>query len=102
MSTAAADKRPVQVVILNQPYTLLTKGDPNEVQILADSVNELMQSIAAKSTSADSTRVAVLACLHLADKLRSLEQDLATLKARISKKTEEFTGLLEQAIEPKR
>jgi cell division protein ZapA len=102
MSTAAADKHPVQVVILNQPYTLLTKGDPHEVQELADSVNELMQSIAAKSTSADSTRVAVLACLHLADKLRSLEQDLATLKARISKKTEEFTGLLEQAIEPKR
>ena len=60
-----------------------------------------MQSIARKSTSADSTRIAVLACLHLADKLRSVEQDLANLKDTIDRKSEEFTGLLEQVFESK-
>jgi hypothetical protein len=41
----------------------------------------------------------VLACLHLADRLNSLEQDLARLKDRVDRKSEEFSVLLEQAIE---
>lgn len=93
------EKHPVRVTILNQPYTLLATGNAREVEELAQSVDELMLSIAAKSPSADSTRIAVLACLHLADKLRSLEQDLAHLKARVERKSEEFSVLLEQALQ---
>ena len=96
---AVPEKRPVRVSILSQPYTLLASGDPREVEQLAQSVDELMLSIAAKAPNADSTRIAVMACLHLADKLRSLEQDLASLKARIDRKTEEFAGLLAQALD---
>jgi len=93
------EKRPVRVTILSQSYTLLTAGDPREVEELARSVDELMLSIAGKSPNADSTRIAVMACLHLADRLHSLEQDLSRLKARVDRKSEEFAGLLEQAIE---
>jgi cell division protein ZapA len=93
------DKRPVRVTILNQPYTLLAGEDPREVQELAQSVDELLHSIASKATSADSTRVAVLACLHLADRLHALERDLTTLKERVGRKTEEFAGLLARALE---
>jgi cell division protein ZapA len=93
------EKHPVRVTILNQPYTLLAGEDPREVEALAHSVDELLHSIAAKAATADSTRVAVLACLHLADRLRSLEQDLNHLKERIGRKTEEFAGLLERALE---
>jgi cell division protein ZapA len=93
------DKQQVRVTILNQPYTLLARGDPREVEQLAQSVDELMISIAAKAPSADSARVAVLACLHLADRLHSLEQDLASLKERVGRKSEEFAALLEQAFE---
>jgi cell division protein ZapA len=93
------DKRPVRVTILNQPYTLLAGEDAREVEELAHSVDELLHSIASKAPSADTTRVAVLACLHLADRLRTLEQDLSSLKERVGRKTEEFAGLLERAIE---
>ena len=93
------EKRPVRVTILNQPYTLLAGEDPREVEALAQSVDELLHSIAAKASTADSTRVAVLACLHLADRLHALEQDLTGLKERIGRKSEEFAGLLEQALE---
>jgi cell division protein ZapA len=93
------EKHPVRVTILNQPYTLLAGEDPREVEALAHSVDELLHSIAAKATTADSTRVAVLACLHLADRLRTLEHDLNQLKERIGRKTEEFAGLLERALE---
>jgi cell division protein ZapA len=101
MDSAPASKQPVRVTILSQSYTLLAKGDPREVEELAQSVDELMTSIAAKAPNADATRVAVLACLHLADKLRSLEADLTTLKERVGRKSEEFAALLEQAFEPR-
>ena len=102
MDTSASDKsdkHPVRVTILSQSFTLLAKGDPREVERLAQSVDELMSSIAAKAPNADSTRVAVLACLHLADRLHSLEQDLAALKERIGRKSEEFAAMLEQAFD---
>ena len=99
MESSTPDKQPVRVTILSRTYTLLATGDPRETEEVAASVNELMLSIAAKAPNADSTRIAVMACLHLADKLRGLEQDLASLKARIDRKTEEFAGLLAQALE---
>jgi hypothetical protein len=37
--------------------------------------------------------------MHLADRLHSLEQDLNQLKERVDRKSEEFAGLLEQALE---
>jgi len=93
------EKHPVRVTILNQPYTLLAGEDAREVQELAQSVDELLHSISAKAPNADATRVAVLACLHLADRLHALEQDLTNLKERVGRKTEEFAGLLGRALE---
>jgi cell division protein ZapA len=95
---ATPEKRPVRVTILSQSYTLLTAGDPREVEQLARGVDELMLSIAGKSPNADSTRIAVLACLHLADRLHSLEQDLSRLKERVDRKSVEFAGLLDQVL----
>jgi cell division protein ZapA len=57
-----------------------------------------MLSIASRAPNADSTHIAVLACLHLADKLRTLENDLSSLKERVDRKTGEFAALLDQLI----
>lgn len=94
------EKQPVRVTIFHQPYTLLTT-DPQALQELADSVDQLMSAIAARSASADSLRVAVLACLHLADRLRSLEGELGDLRRRVDQKSEQFRLLLEQALDDK-
>ena len=98
MESSTPDRQPVRVTILSRPYTLLATGDPREVEEVAASVNDLMLSIAAKAPSADSTRIAVLACLHLTDKLRALERDLDRLKQRVDSKSVEFAGLLEQLL----
>ena len=98
MESSTPERQPVRVTILSRPYTLLATGDPREVEEVAASVNDLMLSIAAKAPSADSTRIAVLACLHLADKLRALERDLDHLKQRVDSKSVEFAGLLEQLL----
>jgi cell division protein ZapA len=99
VAATTPEKRSVRVTILSQSYTLLTAGDPREVEEQAHNVDELMLSIAGKSPNADSTRIAVLACLHLADRLHSLQTDLSDLKQRVERKSEEFAGLLEQALE---
>ncbi|HMD71459.1 MAG TPA: cell division protein ZapA [Bryobacteraceae bacterium] len=92
------DKQPVRVTILSRSYLLRRSGDPQEVERVAASVNELMLNIASRSPNADSTHIAVLACLHLADKLRQLEAELSRFRERVDRKSEEFAGLLEQLI----
>lgn len=92
------EKQAVRVTILSRPYVLRTSDDPSEVEALAASVNDLMLSIAQRAPNADSTHIAVLACLHLADQLRMLEHDLAALKERVHRKSGEFAALLDQLI----
>jgi cell division protein ZapA len=65
---------------------------------VAASVDELMLNIASRAPNADSTHIAVLACMHLADRLRQLERELGDFKDRVDRKSEEFAGMLEQLI----
>jgi|YNPBryunderm2012_1023409.scaffolds.fasta_scaffold01193_12 cell division protein ZapA len=98
MSGGPAAKRPVHVTILDQSYTLLTAADEREVQELAETVNDLMTTIAAHSPKADNLRIAVLACLHLADRLRALQRELDEFRRRVDQKTRTFGLLLEELI----
>jgi cell division protein ZapA len=88
-------KLPVRVTIFNQSYTLLADGDPGEVETVAHEIDELMVNIANRAGTGDSTRVAVLACLHLADKLRSTEAQLRSME----NKSARIAGILEQALD---
>lgn len=90
------DKRSVRVTIYNQSYTLSTTGDPADIEELAHSIDDLMRSIASRAGNVDSTRAAVLTCLHLADKLRTLEQENAEHKRKVSSKHQKLAGLLDQ------
>jgi cell division protein ZapA len=87
-------KQPVRVHIFNQTYTLLADNGSAEVQEIAHRVDELMVSIAGQSSSGDSTRVAVLACIHLADKLREAEKKLRAFED----KSAAISSLLEDAL----
>ena len=98
METSNPEKQAVRVTILSRPYTLRTSGDPKEVEEVAANVDELMLTIASRAPNADSTHIAVLACMHLADKLRRLERDLTALKERVDRKSGEYAGMLEQLI----
>src|SRR5215470_8867801 len=98
METSGPEKQPVRVTILSRPYTLLASGDPREVEEVAASVDALMLSIAAKAPNADSTRIAVLACLHLADKLRLLEKEVEELRQRKDSRSAEYAAMLERLI----
>lgn len=93
-----AEKKHVRVTIFNQTYTIVTSGDPAETEELARRVDELMYSIAKRAGNVDAGRAAVLACLHLADQLRTLQGELAGLKERVDSKSREFSVLLDQVV----
>jgi cell division protein ZapA len=92
------ERNTVRVTIFNQTYTLAAVGEPAEVESLAHSIDELMTSIAQRAGNADGNRVAVLACLHLADRLRSMELELSQLKTRVDEKSRQFSLLLDSAM----
>jgi cell division protein ZapA len=99
MDSAGSEKKPVRVTIFNQSYTLRASGDPRETEDLAKFVDGLMDSIASKTGDSEASRVAVLACLHLADRLRALEGQLTELKQRVDEKSEEFSLLLDRVLD---
>ena len=98
MENVTPEKQTVRVTILSRPYSLRTSGNPRDVEEVASTVNDLMLSIAGKSPDADSTRIAVLAALHFADKVRSLEQDLDAARRRLDDQTGRVTGMIDRLI----
>jgi cell division protein ZapA (FtsZ GTPase activity inhibitor) len=97
----AADKakqQHVRVNIFNQPYTVVAAGDPKDTIELAHEVDELMSQIARYAGNLDATRTAVLACLHFADRLRTIERQLTTLRESVDHRTRTITELLDQVI----
>jgi len=73
----------------------MVDSDPREVQEIAREVDDLMASIASRNSSVDSTRVAVLACLHLADKLHAAEKQLRLFEDKSGR----IATLLEEALD---
>lgn len=98
MDTPDTEKQVVRVTIFNQTYALSTSGDPQETMALAHDIDELMSSIARRAGNLDSARTAVLACLHLADRLRTAEKQLGTLRHTVQDKSRDFALLLDKAF----
>jgi cell division protein ZapA len=98
MDTPDAPKEIVRVTIFNQSYSVSTSGDPRDTEELAQEIDELMSAIARRAGNLDSTRTAVLACLHLADRLRTAERQLAMLRDSVDHKSRDLGSLLDQAF----
>ena len=98
MESPPPEKQTVRVTILNRQYTLRAAGDPRDIERMAAQLDDLMLAIAAKAPSADSTHIAVLACLHLADKLNALEREMETLRRSVNRTSDKCRGMIEELI----
>ncbi len=98
MDVPDSPRQIVRVNIFNQSYSVTTSGNSDDMQALAYQVDDLMSSIARRAGNLDTTRTAVLACLHLADRLRAAERELGALKETITHKSRDFALLLDQAL----
>src|SRR6059058_4810933 len=92
------EKQPVRLSIFNQTFTLRVAGDPEQIHRAANEVDELMAAIA-KSGNVDSFRVAILACLHLQDRVFQLEAELDQIHSRVADRTRELATLLDGVVE---
>jgi cell division protein ZapA len=95
----SAAPKTVRVTIFHQQYTVTATDDSGDIEALAQEVDELMTAIAQRAGNTDASRIAVLACLHLADRQRTIERELAALKSSIHDKSRHFSMLLDRAIE---
>lgn len=98
MESPPPEKQTVRVTILNRQYTLRAAGDPADIERTAAQLDDLMLAIAAKAPNADSTHIAVLACLHVADKLTTLERELDSLRRSVNQQSEKCRGMIEELI----
>jgi cell division protein ZapA len=91
------DKQPVRLSIFNQTFTLRVSGDTDEILRAANDVDELMSQIA-KSGNMETFRIAILACLHLQDRIYTLENELTQLRSSVSSQTSRLTELLDGVV----
>lgn len=92
----------VQVEIAGRTYTLRGHRDVKSVRRLAAMVDERMSSIAAHTATPDTTRVAILAALNIADELhkaRSQASPPATTPAcKHESRDEDLCRILDAAL----
>jgi cell division protein ZapA len=88
----------VAVDIYDQVYHL--RGtDPEHVKALAAMVDAKMRAVAARSSTVDSLRVAVLAALNLADELSVLRE---RLQSNVDPRAAELSSLLDAVLAEER
>jgi len=92
------DKQPVRLSIYNQTFTLRVAGDPEQIYRAANEVDELMTNIA-RSGNVDSFRLAILACLHLQDRIFRLEAELDQIHSSVADRTNQLASLLDGVVE---
>jgi cell division protein ZapA len=76
----------VRVVIYDQEYNMKGQLDPEYIEKLADFLDAKMRSIAARSRTVDSLRVAVLAGLNLADEYHQLKSKYDAVTGEVGAK----------------
>lgn len=91
---------PVTITIYGQTFSVVTGERAERVEELAQFVDQIMRSIASRGV-VDSNRAALLACLHLADEVRSLQQKLSEVKTagETKQKLTDLLHLLDDELE---
>ncbi len=93
-----SQKQPVRLSIFNQTFTLRVAGNPDDILRAANDVDELMSTIA-RSGNMDSFRIAILACLHLQDRVYQLENEIQELRSGVASRTARLSELLDSLDE---
>ncbi len=87
--------RVVEIEIFGQRYKIRVKGEEDERYIgqLTSLVDQKMNEVAVKSKSSDTTKIAVLAALNIADELVAARQRLDRLDEALGRVETEIESL---------
>jgi cell division protein ZapA len=89
----------MKIEIFDQTYNVHAEGDEAYLRQLASFVDEKMRTVAETTRQADSTRLAVLASLNIADELFTLRRRQEDLEGPLRKRVEKCVNLVEKALE---
>jgi cell division protein ZapA len=95
-----AMKQDVRVEIFDQVYHLRVNSDADAEQIekAAAYVDSKIRAVAANTRDVDSQRLAVLAALHIADEMQTLQARYQELLSSIERRSNELGRLLDDEI----
>jgi cell division protein ZapA (FtsZ GTPase activity inhibitor) len=79
-----------KISVFGESYTLVSDEPEEHIIVAAQSVDDLMRSIAEKSGISDTKRIAVLAALQLASNIKGLE---AVIEHRTQKERQLISSL---------
>ena len=88
----------IRVQIYDQYYQLRSESDDSYTRELAQAVDAAMRTIAEKTSTYDSLKLAVLAALHFADECERIKQKHDRLTALVSEKSQRFSEALDGAV----
>ena len=89
----------IRVEIYDNVYHVRSEAGDSYTRRLAQSVDTVMRSIAEKTHTYDSLRLAVLAALHFADECERYRERYEKLQATVSEKSAAFSQALEAAAD---
>ncbi|OFV95398.1 MAG: hypothetical protein A3H94_01335 [Acidobacteria bacterium RIFCSPLOWO2_02_FULL_60_20] len=94
----AGKSQGIRVQIFDQYYQLRSEADDSYTRELAQSVDTTMRTIAEKTNTYDSLRLAVLAALHFADECARLRERHDRLNELVAEKSQQLGKALDGAV----
>lgn len=89
----------MKVEIFDQAYNIQTDGDESRLRRVASFLDEKMRAVAESTRQVDSTRVAVLAALNIADELFTLRTRQEEVEGPLRRRVERCVRLVERTLE---
>jgi cell division protein ZapA len=88
----------LELEILGQTYHVRIQGSKEWAQKVGKIVDETMQDIQGQTRLQDTTKVAILAALNLADRLLILQDARSALAAEVESASQQVAEVLDQAL----
>jgi len=94
----AKDPGGIRVVIYDQEYFMKGDLDREYIQGLARYLDAKMRSIAGRTRTVDSLRVAILAALNITDEYHQLKAEHEATTKQVEEKASEYSRVLDQFL----
>ena len=95
----AKEPQSIRVVIYDQEYFMRGDLDREYIQRLARYLDAKMRSIAQRTHTVDSLRVAILAALNITDEYHQLKEKYEATTREVDHRVEECHEVLDQILE---
>lgn len=89
----------MKVEIFDQTYNVQADGDETHLRNVASFVDEKMRAVAESTRQVDSTRVAVLTALNIADELFAIRKHQEEIEGPLQQRIQRCIRLTEKVLE---